>query len=197
MIKNLYIRKAGDAGLFSAIGEGGSVKNVKASNFQFVYGEDLYQDHSHGIIAGVNAGTITKCTVQSSNMSGAIGTRQGGICGTNNGLVEACRAKSLKIMGSTYSNNDDCSARITAVNSGKIVDCESDTITARGWHAAGIAGDNAGGDITGCSTVGNCSFEAGWCTAAIAGYSSNGLFVDCYTETDYDLVAYNYSPRQG
>lgn len=99
-ISNFYFRKIGDAGIFASIGTTGVVRNLKVSNFTFAYsGEGDYWSGycGHGMIAGVNNGTISNCKAENSTMTGIVNTAQGGICGKNEegGMIENCSAKGL------------------------------------------------------------------------------------------------------
>lgn len=191
-ISNLYFRKKGDAGLFTSLGAKGIVQNVKINNFKFAYGESEYLHFSHGPIAGFNYGTIRSCTVSNLTMDGGIGTRQGGVCGTNQGVIENCKVRNASMKNPGYSNNNACAAGITAVNgeNAKIADCIADSITATGWKAGGITGENYRGKIISCGVIGNCSLRGAYhYTGAICGHNM-GETSDCYTETEYELFGY-------
>ena len=193
-ISNLYFRKVGDAGIFASVGEKGVVRNLKANNFTFVYSGTEWQYHSHGMIAGVNKGTISNCKVENATMNGVIGTVQGGICGWNSGLIEKCTAKDLKIISSAYSNNGSAAAGIVGYNGeGTITDCSASNLILSGYHTAGIVGNSDRGKISGCSTTGSLSSSDYCYVGAIAGYASYAEFVGCYTDTDYDLIGGNWN----
>lgn len=66
----------------------------------------------------------------------------------------------------------------------------------RKMSAAGIVGANYRGEVVGCSATGSCSLKGDHnYTGTICGYSNNGLFTDCWTDTEYPQVGNNYAPR--
>lgn len=196
-ISNFYFRKIGDAGIFASIGEKGIVRNLNASNFTFAYsGEGNYwSGHcGHGMIAGVNKGTISNCKAYNSTMTGIVNTAQGGICGKNEkeGLIENCSAKGLKISNSGNSNESGAGG-IVGTNRGTVTDCKASDITLTAWYAGGIAGKHAQGKMYRCGTSDtlsfiNCENRFG----AVIGYAEYAEIYDCYTETEYELIGYNY-----
>lgn len=192
-ISNLYFRKVGDAGIFACIGEKGSVRNLKADNFTFVYSadENYWEYQCHGMIAGGNKGTISNCKVENSKINGISGNRQGGICGENHGLIEKCSAKKL-LISSGGINHGSSAAGIAGDNyGGMIVDCNVSDLTLNGCYSGGIVGMTDKGKFTGCSTTGTFSVSGYNDVGAIAAYAFCAELVDCYTDTEYDLIGYD------
>lgn len=191
-ISNLYFRKIGDTGLFSAIGEKGTVQNVRVTNFHFVYSDTGWQNYSHGTIAGVNKGKIRNCRATNCNLQGVSYIHRGGICGYNRGLVEKCIVQDMTIVNETLGGN---AGGIVAFNeTGQIVDCTAKNLTISGYFVGGIVGECNDGTVSGCSTSEGCALKCHQYCGAIAGRAANSTFTDCYTDTDYNLVGsgYNY-----
>lgn len=189
---NLYFRKIGDTGLFSAIGEKGTVQNVRVTNFHFVYSDTGFQNYSHGTIAGVNKGKIRNCRATNCNLQGVSYIHRGGICGYNRGLVEKCIVQDMTIVNETLGGN---AGGIVAFNeTGQIVDCTAKNLTISGYFVGGIVGECNDGTVSGCSTSEGCALKCHQYCGAIAGRAANSTFTDCYTDTDYNLVGsgYNY-----
>lgn len=186
-ISNLYFRKIGNAGLFTALGAKGVVQNIKINNFKFVYDETAYMPYSHGAIAGLNYGTIRQCSIANLTMTTGSAGRQGSICGTNRNIIENCTIQNanIKNSGTSYAGG------IAAYNeeNARIVNCIVDSITATGYPVGGITGYNYNyGKIISCGVIGNCSFSSpqSW-IGAICGINHGEVSNDCYTETEYEL----------
>lgn len=139
---NIVSAEAAPTGLFGYLGESGTVKNLKL--------EDVYISHKtagtpeSGAVAGVNAGTITGCTVLGTVESAYAA---GGISGnnTNSGRITDCVFEgNITASG----GNDTYAGGIAGINTGITDNCES-----AGWvnadafataNIGGIAGTNGG-----------------------------------------------------
>lgn len=180
-ISNLYFRKIGDAGLFTALGAKGIVQNVKINNFKFI--DETSQVYSHGAIAGLNYGIIRQCAITNLTMTCGSWGREGGICGTNQNIIENCTVQNVSIKAADTSSIGGMAGRND--ENAKIVGCTADSITAVGTYAGGITGSNYGKAIS-CGTIGNCYLNSLY-KGAICGYNRGEVSDDCYTETEYEL----------
>ncbi len=141
------------AGMFAAIGETGSVSNLKLRNVL------LEADIAAGAITGRNNGTLENCHV-----SGEISAQSiaGGIAGMNTGTI---KSSSSTVEFAVKSDNDNLAISLNAGFggivgknvTGTIEDCFSTgeiTGDSEMVDAGGIAGENAGGVIrTSLSTM--------------------------------------------
>ncbi len=79
-----------NAGLFSKIGKGGRVCNLKVNNFNL---EGSYTDGSNlgnvGVIAGVNEGTVERVEIISGNICASNVSTVGGVVGSNNSTEDS------------------------------------------------------------------------------------------------------------
>ena len=154
-----------DMGVFSEITTSGTVKNLTV---RYTSAVETYSSRLGGIAAN-NAGTISDCTVQSSDVFG--GTNDsivGGICGKNTGTIENCTVAMLnKLQGV------DSIGGICGYSEGSIKDCTvTGEISASGLKTGGIVGELAGGTVTGCTNkakVSNSNNNTQNCVGGIAG----------------------------
>ena len=188
-ICKLYFRKTGTVGLFTTIGVGGIVQNVKVRNFTI----KNESEGCYGLIAGENYGKILNCVVSNSNIMSGYST-VGGITGANRsgGIIQTCTAQSITltggniggIVGSTWDSYGECD--------GRIVNCKSISVTIKAMHAAGgITGDlGPSAVVSMSSTTGNCLITGDNIGAIVGnrGQVFYGKIEECWTDTDYPLA---------
>lgn len=183
-------------GLFGAIGEGGTIKNLKLTEVA-IKGNAVV-----GAVAGISLGTIENCSA-AGEITG--GNNVGGITGTNDGIITNCSAVSSvtgsgSIGGITgYQFNGttiDCSAAGSVTGSmdvggivgyqiyGTTTDCHSSATVKGGNDVGGVIGqietENKKAVLIACSSTGNVTgdFYAG----GVVGIANrNTSIIACYS----------------
>lgn len=133
------------AGLFTSVGQDGSVKNLTVEGKIDPTG---LENSSIGGVVGVNnGGTISSCT-GSVVVNGGAGFHVGGVVGTNSGGTISSCTGSVVIRGNA---NLSVGGIVGSSDSGTIEDCRSTNICITGYgnYIGGIVGQNN-------STVENC-----------------------------------------
>lgn len=127
-------------GIFRAVGEKGTVKNLTADGCTYKGSEGV------GIIAGYNWGVITDCTVRNCFVT-SDEYYAGSICGLSNGIIKTCEVFNNVVNGTRYIGG------VCGWNEGVIRECNStmNNITAGYQQAGGVAGLNEG-TISYCRT---------------------------------------------
>ncbi|MGM9650914.1 MAG: InlB B-repeat-containing protein, partial [Faecousia sp.] len=172
---------AANAGMFSIIGSGATVKNFKIKDSSLVSASyDLC-----GLVAGTNKGTVSDVVVENSTVNGY--TTVGGLVGKNDsGTITRCAFESGTV--SKVSTGDTGFGGLVGENTGTISLCSNgakiDHSSARRNYdyTGGIVGKNTSGTITDCYNTGelndstdNYSYYLG----GVAGYGS-GSVTNCY-----------------
>ena len=183
-------------GLFGAIGEGGTIKNLKLTEVA-IKGNAVV-----GAVAGISLGTIENCSA-AGEITGD--NNVGGITGTNDGIITNCSAVSSvtgsgSIGGITgYQFNGttiDCSAAGSVTGSmdvggivgyqiyGTTTDCHSSATVKGGNDVGGVIGqietENKKAVLIACSSTGNVTgdFYAG----GVVGIANrNTSIIACYS----------------
>ena len=185
-ISGLYISKENAeqnycAGLFGAVGKGGTVKNLTLANSTVTVGASDCtvgaSDCTVGGICGYNeGGRIEECSVSGSTVT--VGTSDctvGGICGYNEGgRIEECSVSDSIVSGSGVGG-------ICGYNNGSIEGCQNSiniSSTVEDGNIGGICGQNAG-SIEGCDNSGEVTVTVGSYAGGICGYSSDGKIEEC------------------
>ena len=154
------------AGLFGAIGEGGTVKNLKLTEV------NIKGYYITSAVAGINFGTIENCSATGEITSSHF---VGGIAGDNYGTITGCSTTSIVADGERHVGG------ITGYNEGTITGCSTTSIVANGIRRiGGITGGNEG-TITSCYAMGKVtgSFSIGgvvgtnWGSITACYWSSN------------------------
>ena len=177
-----------NAGLFTSIGEEGTVKNLTLDKVNITITGSYA-----GTVAGENNGTIENCSV-SGNVTSSVGmglsANVGGIVGRNNGTITGCTVE-----GSVKAKDADFVGGIAGFHSkGSITDCHSSATVEGRAFVGGIAGQSDAklgiASITACYSTGsvtatknnttNCSFAGG-----VVGLNSNeAVLTACYATGD-------------
>ena len=148
-----------NAGLFTSIVEGGTVKNLTLDKVNITITGSYA-----GTVAGENNGTIENCSV-SGNVTSSVGmglsANVGGIVGRNNGTITGCTVE-----GSVKAKDADLVGGIVGRNNGTITGCTVEgSVKAKDADlVGGIVGDNGSGIITDChssATVEGRAFVGG------------------------------------
>lgn len=172
-------------GIFSKIGEKGSVSNLIVTG-------GTYQGKSFiGMIAGSNEGTIENCTVTSCNIT-ASGIKAGTICGFNGGVIKNCRVSQNIINAQGRDGWDSHAGGICGYNSGVITGCilNKDTLKSGYRCSGGVCGYNLG-NILNCAVTGdNITAGDDGYVGGISGYSK-GIVANCTVE-DCEISGAHY-----
>ena len=195
-ISNLEITRAGSAqGLFRYIQETGVVKNLEVSGRVTPEGTRSQV----GVVAGVNFGQITNCTVYGSivgsqDVGGIAGINEktgeirncqsavmvvgdhsaGGICGTNNGTLNGC-----KNFGGININSTEVELGLEDLTMENLEDLNSTANMEAHTDTGGIAGYSEG-KIYNCSNSGTVGYpHVGYNTGGIVGRLHQGYIQNC------------------
>ena len=179
-ISGLELTEAGSAvGLFRYIQEGGAVRNLSVSGHVAPEGSRSQT----GILAGVNYGKITNCSV-SGNVTGAEET--GGIAGVNEttGEIRRCRS-SATVMGDHYTGG------ICGRNKGTLNNCENTgNINTHSVEVSLDIEDITMDDLEDPNSAGNVAVHTD--TGGVAGYSEGKIYYCVNSGTvGYQHVGYN------
>lgn len=166
-----------NAGLFTSIIEGGTVKNLKLDKVNVTANSNV------GAVAGQNKGTIENCSV-SGNVTSSVGmglsANVGGIVGQNNGTITGCTVE-----GSVKAKDADLVGGIVGYNvSGIITDCHSSATVEGLCRVGGIAG-KSNASITACSSTGDVtatknSLDYSWAGGVVGEFTGRSQLIACY-----------------
>ena len=151
------------AGLFGAVGNGGTVKNTGLEG-----GRITGNDYTGGL-AGKNQGTIANCY-----NSGAVSGYDyvGSLAGHNDGTVTNCYST-----GSVSCNS--YAGGVVGNNFGTITNCCNKGDVSGNITAGGVTGNSTGGTIENCYNTGNVSGI--YIVGGVAGYiNGGGKVTGCY-----------------
>ena len=189
-------------GLFGAIGEGGTVKNLKLT------GVAIKGNNWVGAVAGISLGTIENCSV-TGEITGSSG-EVGGITGSNGGIITNCLAESSVtgdrtvggITGYQFNGTTTgCSATDEITGSGDwvggIIGYQIDGTTADCHSSATVKGRNKVGGVIGqietenkkavliaCSSTGDVTSTSNtysWVGGVMGAASRNSSIIACYS----------------
>lgn len=130
----------GTTGLFAKIGKTGIVKDLHMKSCSVTIGPKPGSKSGIGIIAGINMGIITNCSVKAGTLNGiAQPTTTGGIAGVSKGSIVNCLVANMKIT----SGENSCGA-ITGHSQGYILNCGSvnNKIESKTYYG-GISGNSS------------------------------------------------------
>lgn len=205
---NNHVIRANYNSLFGAVDSGAVVKNIIMTDCNRDSEAEVF-----GFVAGVNYGAIENCHVIGCSVSG--GKDLGGIAGENiNGSISKCSVKSTHISGSqtgiggivgynNYGTISECAFRggiissgmnsvggIAGDNSGGLIEnCSAQRSIVRTYtnEAGGIAGRLYNGVLRGCYSYAAADPSNG--SAGIAGnIIGDGSVQDCYYYFFYDTA---------
>lgn len=130
----------GTTGLFSKIGKTGIVKNLHMKSCSITIGSKPGSKSGVGILAGLNIGIITSCSVKSGTLNSiAQTTTTGGIAGMSKGSIINCLVANMEIT----SGENSCGA-ITGYSQGHILNCGSvNNIMESKSYYGGISGNSS------------------------------------------------------
>jgi hypothetical protein len=192
----------GNIGLFSIVGSGGQVKNLKMENVDV----NAINGYCVGGLAGTNVGTITNCYSTGSvtgyrYVSGLVGYnygtvtncysigsvtgndgagRLGGLVGENwYGTITNCYSTGI------VTGNAGCVGGLVGLNyQSTVTNCYSTSIVDGGDFVGGLVGGNYGGTISYCYSTGSVS-GASSLVGGLVGWNSigdiGGTINDCYS----------------
>lgn len=130
----------GTTGLFAKIGKTGIVKNLHMKLCSVTIGSKPGSKSGAGILAGINIGIITNCSVKSGTLNTiAQPTTTGGIAGMSKGSIINCLVANMEIT----SGGSSCGA-ITGYSQGYILNCGSvNNIMESKSYYGGISGNSS------------------------------------------------------
>lgn len=130
----------GTTGLFAKIGKTGIVKNLHMKSCSITIGSKPGSKSGVGILAGLNIGVITNCSVKSGTLNAiAQPTTTGGIAGMSKGSIINCLVANMEIT----SGESSCGA-ITGYSQGYILNCGSvNNIMKSKSYYGGISGNSS------------------------------------------------------
>lgn len=193
---------ANDIGLFGAIGEGGTVKNLKLTSVA------IKGNNWVGAVAGSNSGIIENCSA-AGEITGSSG-EVGGIAGVNDGIITNCSAAGSVtgdrtvggITGYQFNGTTTgCSATAKITGSGDwvggIIGYQVDGTTADCHSSATVKGRNRVGGVIGqietenkkavliaCSSTGDVTSTSNpysWVGGVMGAASRNSSIIACYS----------------
>ena len=202
-ITGLHINNnSDDQGFISALGEGGTVKNLTFADVHMTAGQ------YSGIVAGNSKGTIENCHVTSGVNSYIHGSQcVGGIVGYNVGSVTGCTNKgtvsgSGKYVGGivghgtadavitnctnngTVSGEDEYVGGIVGENLGSVTNCTNSGTVSGDIRVGGIAGWQCFVPITNCTNSGIVSGTDYYVGGIAGGISHSATVIGCYNTVD-------------
>ena len=200
-ITGLHINNnSDDQGFISALGEGGTVKNLTFADVHMTAGQ------YSGIVAGNSKGTVENCHVTSGVNSyihgsqcvgGIVGYNIGSVTGcTNGGTVSGSGSYVGGIVGQgtadavitnctnsgTVSGEDQYVGGIVGENLGSVTNCTNTAAVSGDVRVGGVAGLQASAPITNCTNSGTVS-GTDYYVGGIAGYMSSDFgatITNCY-----------------
>ena len=180
-----------DAGLFSKIGKGGRVCNLKINNFNL---EGSYTDGSNlgnvGTVAGVNEGTIERIEIISSNICATNVSTIGGVVGSNLSTEETIDGEDE--LGQELHEYVRHTARVDRVaanvNLGVIAG-QPGEITGASKIVGGLVGKNHGGIVIYSYSTGDVHLNSQTTMyGGIVGYNTFKTFENTSDSYQYDYV---------
>ena len=202
-ITGLHINNnSDDQGFISALGEGGTVKNLTFADVHMTAGQ------YSGIVAGNSKGTVENCHVTSGVNSYIHGSQcVGGIVGYNIGSVTGCTnngtvSGSGKYVGGivghgtadavitnctnngTVSGEDEYVGGIVGENLGSVTNCTNSGTVSGDIRVGGIAGWQCFVPITNCTNSGIVSGTDYYVGGIAGGISHSATVIGCYNTVD-------------
>ena len=175
-ITGLHINNnSDDQGFISALGEGGTVKNLTFADVHMTAGQ------YSGIVAGNSKGTIENCHVTSGVNSYIHGSQcVGGIVGYNVGSVTGCTnngtvSGSGKYVGGIVGHGTADAVITNCTNNG--------TVSGEDEYVGGIVGENLG-SVTNCTNSGTVSGTDYYVGGIAGGISHSATVIGCYNTVD-------------
>jgi len=202
-ITGLHINNnSDDQGFISALGEGGTVKNLTFADVHMTAGQ------YSGIVAGNSKGTVENCHVTSGVNSYIHGSQcVGGIVGYNVGSVTGC-TNSGTVSGSgsyvggivgqgsvdavitnctnsgTVSGEDQYVGGIVGENLGSVTNCTNTAAVSGDVRVGGVAGLQAVAPITNCTNSGTVSGTDYYVGGIAGSISHRATAIGCYNTAD-------------
>ena len=202
-ITGLHINNnSDDQGFISALGEGGTVKNLTFADVYMTAGQ------YSGIVAGNSKGTVENCHVTSGVNSyihgsqcvgGIVGYNIGSVTGcTNNGTVSGSGSYVGGIVGhgtadavitnctnnGTVSGEDEYVGGIVGENLGSVTNCTNSGTVSGDIRVGGIAGWQYFVPITNCTNSGIVSGTDYYVGGIAGGISHSATVIGCYNTVD-------------
>ena len=175
-ITGLHINNnSDDQGFISALGEGGTVKNLTFADVHMTAGQ------YSGIVAGNSKGTIENCHVTSGVNSYIHGSQcVGGIVGYNVGSVTGCTNNGTVSGSGSYVGGIVGHGTADAV----ITNCTNNgTVSGEDEYVGGIVGENLG-SVTNCTNSGIVSGTDYYVGGIAGGISHSATVIGCYNTVD-------------
>ena len=175
-ITGLHINNnSDDQGFISALGEGGTVKNLTFADVHMTAGQ------YSGIVAGNSKGTIENCHVTSGVNSYIHGSQcVGGIVGYNIGSVTGCTNGGTVSGSGSYVGGIVGQGTVDAV----ITNCtNSGTVSGEDQYVGGIVGENLG-SVTNCTNSGTVSGTDYYVGGIAGSISHRATAIGCYNTAD-------------
>lgn len=178
----------GTTGLFAKIGETGIVKDLHMKSCSVTIGSTPGSKSGVGIIAGINIGIITNCSVETGTINTtAQSTATGGITGDSRGTIINCHVNNMKITSETSS----CGA-ITGYSQGYILNCSSanNVLYSKSGFYGGISGKGNSSPtyIYNCYVYNNTSSKQNG--GMFYGYANNSTYSHSFYETFKSKMSY-------
>lgn len=188
-ISNLKISNRAVGGLFMAIGEKGTVKNLYVKNVKITGVTSVKSDDVHyGAIVGYNQGMIRSCKATNIKVNAVNSADVGGICGQmNGGTIRNCVASKLVFYGCDLGGicGGATDAVITNCKASKMELHSAGFSSTDGYLSgapAGIVGASSNSIIEECKVSGKCQFEGGGYSGNIVAYDNNNMVIDCESD---------------
>lgn len=168
-------------GLFGNIGKGGVVQNLTLDS---PYVDSLYPGADYGnyagAVAGINSGTIEKCTIIDAQITGA--SDVGGVAGSNNstGTIKNC-----SVIGGTITGSGPIGG-VAGHNYNEVSECVASAAVYSRSSAGGVVGQNEKGTVKHCTSTGNVTYNgtgnnySNILGGGIVGENDGGKIVACY-----------------
>ena len=166
-LHNVNIKMPGsdNIGLFSSVGSGGQVRNLRIEDITVIGGNYV------GGLAGRSAGNITNCYVTGTVTGGC--NYAGGLIGSNSGSITACYTTGTASGGGNYIGG------LAGENYGGIItDCYSTDAVSGTSQVGGLTGYN-NNTVTNCYATGAVSSIWGY-VGGLIGHNESAAITDCY-----------------
>jgi hypothetical protein len=162
VLKNIVFElpKSDFVGLFSQIGTAGQILNLRIENIRIAGNQYV------GGLAGLNSGTIRRCSVAGSMRAT---DTVGGLAGRNKGgTIESCSTEAA-----VAADNSGGGGLAGSNEGGLISSCRTTGMVTGTMAVGGLLGGNSAGTVTGCSAT--CTVQGDTEVAGLAGYNGGTI----------------------
>ncbi len=171
VIGGLVLSRNDISGLFGIIGNQSVIEDL------IIMDSRAESGGMTGLLAGISRGTIQRCHILRSTMTGQKDCN-GGLVGVNDGgNVVDCSTRQVSLEGALSSTGG-----LVGYNGGTISGCSSEGAVRGNDHLGGLVGYNTTGSISGCRA--DVSISGKSCVGGLVGEAYSGSVSHCYSAGD-------------